>query len=33
MSASMNKPIWNAQIGVNAGDDIRVYQLGHEIDA
>ena len=33
LSASMHRPIWNAQIGVKVGDDLRVYQLGYEIDA
>jgi len=33
LSATMNAPIWNAQIGVKVGDDLRIYQLGYEIDS
>jgi UDP-2,3-diacylglucosamine pyrophosphatase LpxH len=33
LSATMNDPIWNAQIGVKVGDDLRIYQLGYEIDS
>jgi UDP-2,3-diacylglucosamine pyrophosphatase LpxH len=33
LSASMHDPIFNAQIGVKVGDDLRIYQLGYEIDS
>jgi UDP-2,3-diacylglucosamine pyrophosphatase LpxH len=33
LSASMPEPIWNRQIGVKVGGDLRIYQLGYEIDS